>query len=102
MLRALHEAQRVGGLFEREDAVDDGPQLIGGDGTVHVFEHGNRPDENAAHAEGLDTDEADWYGSRHAGEDADDGDLSRGSDGVHGAHESLAASNFQNDVDALA
>ena len=53
MLRALHVAQRIGGLLKGEDAIDHGTQLIGGDGAVHVFEHGNRSDKDAAHAEGL-------------------------------------------------
>ena len=38
----------------------------------------------------------------HAGEDADDGDLSGGADGVHGTGERFAAANFENDVDTLA
>ena len=90
------------GLLEREDAIDHGPQLIGGDGAVHVFKHGDRSDENSAHAESLDTDEADRYGAGHAGEHADDGDLSGRPDRVHGTGESFAAANFENDVDAFA
>src|ERR1700733_13546980 len=50
----------------------------------------------------LDSDEPYWYGSHHSAEHANDCDLSRCSHGVHGAGESFAAADFENDIDAFA
>src|SRR3954451_16795295 len=72
---ALHVAERLDGLFEREDAIDDRPEPVEADGAVHVLEHRARADVDA-----LDADALHQHGHRvdlaAAGEDADQGDVS--------------------------
>src|ERR1700722_20150818 len=101
MLCALHITQRIGGLFEGEDAIDYWPHLIGGDGAVHVFKHRDRSDINSLHAKSLDADEADGYGAHHPAEDADDCHLAGRANRVHGTAESFAAANFEHHVRAF-
>lgn len=76
--------------------------MIGGDGAVHVFEHGHRSDIDAVHLQSLQTDESHRHGTSNAGQHTDDGHLAGCSNGVHRTRERFAAAHLENHVDAFA
>src|SRR5262245_14380493 len=80
---ALHVSQCLADLFEAEDAVHDGLQLVQGEGLVHRLEHGPAADEDALQPNVLheDRDRIDVAITR---EDADQADRASHANGAEG------------------
>ena len=49
----LHVLEGGAGFGEGEDAVDDGLEVVGGDGGVHALEHGAAADVDAVDVDGF-------------------------------------------------
>src|SRR5262249_31112430 len=101
VLRGLQIAQRLARLVEREDAVDDRPQVVEGDDAAHLLEHGHGADVDALQADGRQK-RAEVERLHRAGEEADDADLPAGARGFDRARQRAGASDFDDDVRPLA
>src|SRR5579862_2208840 len=94
--------QRITSLLERKHAIDHRPYAVQAHRAIHVLKHGYRTHVYAAHVETLDADQAHGNSSNHPSENANYGNCARRAHRTHGLRESPRASNFENNIDALA
>ena len=104
MAAVLQVLEGGAGVGEREDAVDDGLEVVGSDGGVHAGEHGSAADVDTVEVNGFGEDGAD-VDSRAcvgagAGEHADDVDVAGGANCRERFGDGALAADFDDMVDA--